>query len=408
MNITTIVLQAMFYLSLLRATNIPLVYGPESTNADPTQTILNVLIAALLVSYIFLKNNYYFIKVITNSPILIVFTALILLSGILSVSPLSSAKYIITLIVISIPIIIYTIEYGLDKTLKNLTIYIIIFSIINFLYIFIRPEYGIMSYPHEGLWSGMLSHKNMLGAFSATSFIILIHQARRASFVYLMFLIITIIITAICLLKSGSTTGLICFLITCTLYPGLLLLFRLNAAERLAILIGIVSILPVFIFLISPFVAQIIFELTGKDANLTGRTDIWLGLWNIVLEKPMFGHGAGMAERADYISLFQDLMGKKANSTHNSYLSLMINFGIPTSLFIILMLFKVLFSGLMLQPKVLNDVRNLSLAVCLIFSALIAGYSETAMIFSRSIVWVYMLLGIIIIKTPSSYLKPNK
>lgn len=65
----------------------------------------------------------------------------------------------------------------------------------------------------------------------------------------------------------------------------------------------------------------------GLTSNLTGRFDLWSEFWALFLEKPVFGHGFDMS-RYFAENYFSGIVPGDIYSTHNSYLTMLLDFGI--------------------------------------------------------------------------------
>ncbi|GEM_PF-2444438 len=398
-NLTQIILSLLFYISVIRSTSIGLFYPAIGGLTSITHiTLTNYILFLLFLIYILLSNNYKFIIYGLTRPLGVFCVVSAVLTTVFSMDIVDSIKFLMVVSVISFSPIIYARTYGIETFLNRIVMLFIIFSIINLLYIIAFPQYAIMSAEHAGRWKGLFMHKNAFGSFFAITFFIMWNQFINFSGLNRILLTTTMILSLIFIIMSGSATAYIIFILTFFTYVLFMIGFRFNLKDRVVLfLIATFSALLVFT-LLSPIIAELIFQLTGRDATLTGRTDIWAGLFQVVLERPFLGYGAGMSARADFISQYQDLMGQNALSSHSAYLDLLLNYGIIVPFIIIAIILKFLFSGIFAVIKHSSDIKYLALAGSLIISSFFMGISTGSVIVDRSFFWVFMLIGILIIQ----------
>jgi exopolysaccharide production protein ExoQ len=152
---------------------------------------------------------------------------------------------------------------------------------------FIAPDYVIGE--QTGEFRGIFSQKNVLGQAMAVGALACLHsiRARKRSRLSGMFMFLTITLVAI---KSGSTTSSLVILLFLVLGVVMPLLQRGKAARTLGVVLLIV------LLLVGPIVAigtNSLFELVGKDATLTGRTEIWGYVIPYIYQRPWLGWGYG-------------------------------------------------------------------------------------------------------------------
>lgn len=138
---------------------------------------------------------------------------------------------------------------------------------------------------------------------------------------------------------SQSTTSLLLALITLGVGVVLVLAPRYAAAAlamKLGLLVGgliLVMTLPV----VGP---EELLGLIGKDATLTGRTDLWEAVLAAVRERPYFGYGysAFWIEGQPGPSMVWDRIGWKAPTTHNGMLEILVQLGLLGALLVAVLL----------------------------------------------------------------------
>lgn len=210
---------------------------------------------------------------------------------------------------------------GFAHTFANTATLIAFLSVILIIF---YPIIGVM--PDDGAWRGLFIHKNGLGQFACVALLTLacVRDTSRGprnsfrTFAFLLFLVLLIgsrsssseiisvvlaIVAAVALWSRAARS----------LKPAVFTLLAVSAASLIAIMSG--------------FSVDDALALLGKDATLTGRTDLWAGLIDAVGERPLLGYGyqafftpnAGMAR---YVAMVD------APHAHNGYLGIALGLGV--------------------------------------------------------------------------------
>ena len=401
LSLVTVLAYLAFYLSIVRATGIALFLPSDELllgTIDYLQhTLVNYTLLLLLVGYIFISNDYRFIQIFLRSPLLLLLSIGAILSVLFSTEVLVSLKFVITVIVISFPPIIFAYRFGTSQMVKHFAYFVIIMTFANLAYLLVFPEYAIMTNAHAGRWKGLFEHKNGFGPFFAVGFFILAYQLHDSSIWKKLLIFIAMMLSFLFVLKSGSATAVVCFSILILITPLFLITFRMPPLERFVIFLGIVSTLPLLFISLGPAISQVIFDLTGRDATLTGRTGIWEVMMRAVWEKPLLGYGAGLAQRPSFIAQFHDEIGFEAATAHNSFIDVMLNFGIPITAIISFLLFRTLFKGLFAAYSNKSQLYYNSLACGLLVVVIAVSFASSGALVGRSVLWMYFIVAGIIL-----------
>jgi exopolysaccharide production protein ExoQ len=181
----------------------------------------------------------------------------------------------------------------------------------------------------EGELRGIFSHKNVLGQVMAAGVLASLYEMRsgggnRRSCIAMIILFIGLTVAA----KSSTS------LMTVLLFCAVEILLAVSG-RHFAVIMTMVSIPTVLVIWLSP---DFILDLLGKDATLTGRTELWYFVDICISQRPLFGWG---------FSAFWSQINPAANETsrtlgwsvpqaHNGVLELLLEVGgIGTSLFAI-------------------------------------------------------------------------
>lgn len=203
------------------------------------------------------------------------------------------------------------------------------------------PELAVhqeLSSELEGAWRGLTNHKNSLGALACITFILWFHAGLTRE-VGLARAIAGGSLALACLVLSRSSTSM-----ATAVFAAVFLLLALRSPQGLrrwlphlvlmlvAILglyaLAILDVVPGMHRLISPITA-----LASKDASLTGRTEIWVILFDHIRLRPLLGSGygaywtAGPVPGTDAYQFVATMRGFFPGSAHNGYLEVVNDLG---------------------------------------------------------------------------------
>jgi O-antigen ligase len=174
-----------------------------------------------------------------------------------------------------------------------------------------------------------------------------------------------VIIGAYLLHLCDSKTSILCL----GLGAIILLASRFQVLRRKVSALGFISLAGLLIFWISDSIFDIkttLLELMGRDASLTGRTDVWRELLALNTD-PFFGTGfCSFWSNKHYLSRLPDWVSKSA---HNGYLEMYIDGGYLALFFLGLMLLNVAFK----INQHLAEGSNYALLRFAVFIAVIIG-----------------------------------
>jgi exopolysaccharide production protein ExoQ len=148
----------------------------------------------------------------------------------------------------------------------------------------VAPEYVIDYSAYGGAWRGLSTYKNTFGEYMAVAVLLLaLVRFRRFSWLRYVFLLIA----AGLLFLSHSATAVVCGALTLAAVP----LWRLMRGKQrllIGVLVAITFLLGIYWLLAFP---ETIFQVLGRDATLTGRTDLWSKLLPVIADRPVLGYG---------------------------------------------------------------------------------------------------------------------
>lgn len=258
--------------------------------------------------------------------------------------------------------------------------------VLSFIFAIAMPKLGIMGAAHQGKWRGIFSHKNGLGqsmVYSFLAFMFLVYQNKQ----YKPLMWIGMSLSIVLLLLSASTSSMFNLFILVIVF-FVMYIVRLSYLLMIPIIALIITAGQTF-YLWSIDNSGAIFNSVGKDATLTGRTDLWQLTTDMIWRQPWIGYGFG--------GFWQGLNGAESgyilravtwspSHPHNGYLQLLLDLGILG-----FVIFSVGFFVSMV--KALNLIRSTTVAAALwpivhMAQLLITSTTETQLFASNNVGWI--------------------
>jgi exopolysaccharide production protein ExoQ len=180
-------------------------------------------------------------------------------------------------------------RYSIREQLRLLGWSFALIIIMSFLFAILTPRYGTMYMGvHEGAWRGIYVHKNVLGkvmALSGSVFVLLaLNSKENRWFAW------TGLGLSFCLLflskSSSSMINFLTMLISIPIYST----FRWRYHVMVPAIIAIITIGGVLSLWFNENAAMLLGSI-GKDPSLTGRTDIWIYIVEMIWRQPWLGYG---------------------------------------------------------------------------------------------------------------------
>ena len=217
-------------------------------------------------------------------------------------------------------------RYTLKQQLKLCALMFGISALMCIIFSLFLPQYGIQANViGGGAWRGIYVHKNLFGKrflLSGMIFLFLAIKSQEKHWISWLGYAISFMLV----LLSKSTTALGNFIF-------ITIAFQAYRFLRLKYEIMIPTFLLITTLIIGFSVwgnVDALLTTAGKDTTLTGRTDLWPAVWDMILKKPWLGYGYG--------AFWQGLNGESANvirtvrwdapNAHNGFLDVVLSIGI--------------------------------------------------------------------------------
>ncbi len=242
------------------------------------------------------------------------------------------------------------------------------------------------------MWVGVTTHKNSLGQLVTLSLLLLLWGFLRRKWTALD---IPVFLMALWLLAgsrtSNSKTSMLVFLL------GAMLLFALSRMRN-AKLIGLGVSIGVPLVFVTEVVLEVFFQSsifnvvvssTGRDATLTGRTDLWAALIEMGMKHPLLGAGYGSFWLGDFTNTLWKQFVWHPLQAHNGYIDIFIDVGVVGLLLVAFQVFWGLRSSYR-EIKAGGDLGKLRLM--LILMIVVYNISESSFIKPTSLLWFAFLV----------------
>jgi O-antigen ligase len=215
---------------------------------------------------------------------LLMLPVLACISTIWSVQPILTLRRSVLLLAATTIAIYVGERYSTEAFARLLAKTMCLMMMLVLLFYLVAPEYVIDYSAYGGAWKGLSTYKNTFGGHMAIAVLLLVLVTfRRFSWVRYVFLLIA----ASLLFLSHSATAVVCGVLGLAAIP----LWRLMRGEQrllVYLLVALTFIVGTYCIIAFP---EPMFQILGRDATLTGRTDLWARLLPVIANRPVLGYG---------------------------------------------------------------------------------------------------------------------
>lgn len=195
------------------------------------------------------------------------------------------------------------------------------------------PKLGLeASAGHHGDWQGVFTQKNACGRMMVLATAALLAE-KRWSFLRVASLLVFLFV----MIMSGSRGAWLVEAVILALYVLLRIAGRFDSPSRVVLaMAGLCA--AVFIAGATIYYLPLLTRLVGRDATLSGRTEIWKHVWPFIIRRPLLGWG--------YAGFWRGIQGESFNvvaalrfivfHAHNGFLEIWLELGILGLTFFVL------------------------------------------------------------------------
>lgn len=219
----------------------------------------------------------------------------------------------------------FAVRFPLRRQLSIIWMIMIALAIGTAIMVICFPRLGLeASAGHQGDWQGVFTQKNACGRMMVLATAALLSDWRwtfaRCTSLALFFFV---------LIMSGSRGAWLVEAAIFALYVVLRIADHFDSRSRVVLALTVVLAAVAGICAVVYYLPTLT-ALLGRDATLSGRTEIWKHVWHYILEKPLFGWG--------YAGFWRGIQGESFNVTaavhfvvlhaHNGFLEIWLELGI--------------------------------------------------------------------------------
>ena len=315
------------------------------------------------------------------------------LSSFWSLDPDTTARRVFALVATTIFGLYLASRYTLKEQL-NLCAYMFgISAVMCFLFVIFLPQYGLGNDVDGAGWRGIYPSKNVLGETFVLSAAIFFFQAmtnqenRWVSW-------LGYVTSGVLIFFSKSTTSIVNFIIITAAVIIYYRILHLKYKVMIPILTFISTIaIAFYTWFISE--ADTILGSVGKDTTLTGRSEIWSAVLEMIAKKPLLGYGYGAfwIENNSESTIVQQTIQWNAPNAHNGFLDLWLELGLlGFSVFLIGFVINLLKAIYLIRWNQTSE----SLWLLVYFTVIIlSNLAETTFLEQNSLQWILYVSAIL-------------
>ena len=265
-------------------------------------------------------------QVMLRSPLLCLFVLYTLASVLWSDTPANSLNDFAYLVVALLAGISIVLVFDADEAARIWAYAGIVIAVLSVLTVIVLPAYGLHQASegsqggHAGAWRGVYIHKNILGQVAATFFLVYVFQGRQLFRSRLMQVAAPLAMLGL-VVGSGSASTVVLIALCSSAY---LVFFVARGMLQFAAIV----VAPIALGFLASYQGQLL-EMLGRDADLSGRTEIWAAAYRVFIERFWLGYGYGSATMGGLTSYM--VARFQAQNTHNGYIDLALATGVVGS-----------------------------------------------------------------------------
>lgn len=324
---------------------------------------------------------------------LIVALIFMMVSIVASVDVAASVRGALAVFSITAPLLLYGWRFGTVGSIQLLRNFAACAVFLNIAYAVMQPQNAFMTGSLAGTMRGLFVHKNIFGQVMALYLIVLLPSPAERPWLQwpVIFRTVACVGAIGCLIASRSSTAIVQAGIgmICLAFATGILQIRARNARSYVVFLAFLSVLALFFFS-GLLIASIVAEGVGKDLTLSGRTIIWGALLPHALDYPFTGYGFSMLRNPEIIAALTEMVPWGVRSTHNTYIELLLNIGIPGALAWFVFLLSRVYDRIVSAPVTAMGrmARNRHVAIMLMI--LLGSFTEAGQMLAPLAMWTIL------------------
>ncbi len=310
------------------------------------------------------------------------------LSTFWTVAPELTSRRCIALTITTLMGVYLFTRFDFGELLRFLVMVATIIVLACIAWVFLVPDYGLHNdAAHAGAWRGIFFHKNRTGRVMVFCLAIIIAAWINGgiSKSVLTFL------GALALLVIVGTTSQATLLGTLVLIGGLIAM-RMVRGKALTSALATLVVLAIAWHgaLIIATSYEVILEAMGRDASLTGRTDIWAYTLDWAFKRPFTGYGYDAFWNGELSPGAQYAANWDTPHSHNSWIEVLIALGFPGVFLIMGVMLLMMFRAIILA-RYYPSPAPATFIILIGFSMLTIGMAEPIFLERHTFGWVLLV-----------------
>ncbi|KSB88501.1 hypothetical protein AS593_15490 [Caulobacter vibrioides] len=337
------------------------------------------------------------LTLLSRTPIVVTLLALVCVASILqSINMAASVRGLIAVVIMTLAVTLYRTRYGAVETWRVVYLFFVVAAFANIAYTIVFPKFAVMGGSYHGMVRGLFYHKNIMAQFFAIGFfVIALNPTVKYNFTMagLVKALATVCILVL-LVLARSSTAMIMIGVGGAIAVGLNLTRALTSKPaRIGIIVGGSATVGGAVAISYTLIVASLASAFGKDATLSGRSGIWEQLLPLVYDRPLLGYGFAVFRQPESFDQFVRASWN-VSSTHNTYLELCLNIGVPGTCLLLIIILSRLLSKLAPSPAT-SDVRRLqALEVIVIMLVMVGAGLEAGMLLAPLPLWPLLVMAL--------------
>ena len=321
-----VILALFFFLGAV----LPLLENPNDSAGIAVQTdpvVLFIQLAIYLFGLMFLFTVRRGVaRALLTNPLLSLILVLAVASTAWSPVPDLTLRRALSLIIVTMFALYLGIRYTPPEILRLFAYVLLLAVLLNVIFVFLIPSYGVESQANHGAWRGAFLQKNIFARYMVIAAVTFIYLKPK-SFKELGMKVSGLVLAPILVIGSISVGSYVMAAFAMLLIPSLKA-FRLPIKRLLPVGISL-SILTTGVLILVRMNAHMLLSLLGRSATLTGRVPLWHILLKRLSYEPVLGYGVNgfWSTQGTDVWTSLNLPHMMAAHAHNGYLDLSLELG---------------------------------------------------------------------------------
>jgi O-antigen ligase len=348
------------------------------------------LLVALLIFLLLLRRFRHVIQSVLTVHWAGVFALLAVASAAWSQDPAITLRRGIPFLLSTVFALYFATRFDLKEQLSILWGVMVVLAIGSVLICVLDPSYGLDASPgHTHDWRGVFTQKNACGRAMVFAIAITLARGRTNLWRGLSLLLFLGVLA-----MSGSRSFWMVGLSVFALAALFAFLKRHDVPSRAIIVSMSIALTVLTIALVAIFAADIL-TLLGRDATLTGRSDIWREVWHSILKRPVLGYGYAafwIGLKGEAFNVFT-MIGFVVLHAHNGFLEVLLEVGaVGLAIFVLSYLRGCHGAWKLIHTKYINQALWPSL---ILYLSVVSNMDENSLLIYNGIFWVLYVSALV-------------